>query len=454
MGVQSTGLATACAHACEVLLFVSSLASCSSAGDGERAGAVSSPAFAISSTCDGFPRLDVETPPGVCVGIAATGFRKIRGIGELSDGDLVVADMGSWAKDDGSIWRLHRVDGVTFERRRLLDAVDRPASIAIGRDGLVYVGTASAIVRLDPAATTPVEEVVIAGLPSLEEPPEANENHPLKAIAFDPHEPNALYVTVGSGSNVCSDPVGQFPYPCPELDPGPGARAEVRRYSLRREAYEVVASGLRNPFALAASPRSGLLLVADNGRDQIDALDPSLTPQEGELPHEALDVIFGGDDDRERHRLRRGRHLQFGWPYCYDDGKRNPEYRQVDCRAFARPALLLPGHAAPLGMAFYTKRMFPPAYRGSLLVTYHGYREHGHRLVLIPTNGRGEPIGAPLDVIRGWNPTAATAAGQPFAVLVAKDGAIFVTNDDHGDLLRVAYDPGGGDGLPLPPLGE
>jgi glucose/arabinose dehydrogenase len=103
-------------------------------------------------------------------------------------------------------------------------------------------------------------------------------------------------------------------------------------------------------------------------------------------------------------------------------------------------------------MAFYTRRMFPRAYWGGLLVTYHGYREHGHRLVLVPTNARGEPTGTPLDVIRGWNGNSARGPGQPFAVLVSKDGAIFVTNDDNGDLLRVVYDASAGDGLPMPPL--
>ena len=105
-------------------------------------------------------------------------------------------------------------------------------------------------------------------------------------------------------------------------------------------------------------------------------------------------------------------------------------------------------------MAFYTKRMFPRDYWGALLVGYHGYREHGHRLVLIPANRWGEPSAGPLDVIRGWEATSARAQGQPVAVFVATDGAIFVTNDENGDLLRLSYDPSAGDGSPMPPLTE
>jgi glucose/arabinose dehydrogenase len=437
---------------CATVLCAVVVTSCSSGA--ERTEAVGSAASAPSDSCDGFPKLDVETPAGVCVGVAAGGFRKIRGIGELADGDLVVADMGSWTPGQGSIWRLHRNGGGGFDRRKLLDGVDRPASVAIGADGLAYVGTPSAIIRLDLASTAPVAEVVIAGLPNLPRPPDASENHSLKAIAFDPYDRDALYVTVGSGSNVCSDPDKRFPYPCPELEPGPEARAEVRRYAGDRASYEVVASGLRNPFAFTLHPESGLLLLADNGRDAIDALDPSLTPREADLPHEALDVIFVDRDRGERRAPSRDRHRRFGWPYCYDDRKNNPEYPQVDCRRFARPALLLPGHAAPLGMAFYTKQKFPRPYWGALLVTYHGYREHGHRVVLIPTNRWGEPRGTPLDVIRGWGATSTRPQGQPVAVFVSTDGAIFVTDDENGDLLRLSYDPSAGDGAPLPPLTE
>ena len=439
----------------DALLFLAAaLASCSSRAEPSQS--VVAAASSASALCDGFPTLNVETPPGVCVGVAATGFRKIRGIGQLADGDLIIADMGSWTPGEGSIWRLHRTAAGDYDRAILLDGVDRPASVAIGPDGMAYVGTPDSIVRLDPNSPSPIAEIVVGGLPSQPRPPNLAENHSLKAIAFDPFDRDSLYVVVGSGSNVCSNPDGTFPFPCPELAPGPDARAEIRAYSLERSSYRVVASGLRNPFAFAVEPSSGLLFLADNGRDFIDALDPTLTPQEGELPHEVLDAVFV-DRDRHRGRRREGTrawHPHFGWPYCYDDQKNNPEYPQVDCRAFARPLLLLPGHAAPLGMAFYTKRLFPRAYRGALLIGYHGYREHGHRLVLVPVNDRGEPTGAPLDVIRGWDAAHGVAQGQPVAVFVARDGAIFVTNDENGDLLRLSYDPGAGDGAPLPPIAE
>jgi glucose/arabinose dehydrogenase len=230
---------------------------CGGAGSRAEPGSglvVSSSTSPLSSTdCDGFNRLDVETPQGVCVGIAASGFTKIRGIAQLPDGDLVVADTGSLSEATGAVLRLRRGATGAYERRLLVNGLDRPASVAVGPDRMVYVATAGAVVRLDPDAEAPVVELVIGGLPNAAQLPQLNENHAYKTIAF----------------------------------------AEVRHYSLRRGTYEVVASGLRNPFAIAVHPRSHLLLAADNGRDQIDERDPSLTPVEGELPHEALDLLVG-----------------------------------------------------------------------------------------------------------------------------------------------------------------
>jgi mono/diheme cytochrome c family protein len=207
-------------------------------------------------------------------------------------------------------------------------------------------------------------------------------------------------------------------------------------------SFRVVARGLRNSMALAVSPTSGVLVQGENSRDAIDKLDASLSDQEGDLPHEELNVIQDG--------------AHYGWPYCIDNGAPNPEYRgRVDCSGYTNPALLLPGHVAPLGMAYYTGELLPAPYRGNLIVTFHGYREHGHRLVLVPVDARGAPgAGEPLDIVRGWEKSAdgRDPQGAPVDVLVAKDGALLVTEDKNGDVLRVFYDPRLGDGAPMRPL--
>jgi hypothetical protein len=139
-----------------------------------------------------------------------------------------------------------------------------------------------------------------------------------------------------------------------------------------------------------------------------------------------------------------------------DNGTPNPEYRgRADYTHYKNPALLLPGHVAPLGMAFYTGSMFPAAYQNQLIVTFHGYREYGHRHMLVPVDEQGVPgAGEPMDLIRGWEKSAdgKDPQGAPVDVLVAKDGSLFVTEDKNGDVLRVSFDAHLGNGAPLKPL--
>ncbi len=62
------------------------------------------------------------------------------------------------------------------------------------------------------------------------------------------------------------------------------------------------------------------------------------------------------------------------------------------------PTLLLPPHAAPLGMIVYDGPMFP-VLKGQAVITFHGYRDQGHRLVALPIDAHGNPTGPLTDLI-------------------------------------------------------
>ena len=433
-------------------------------------------AFTTEGLCDGLPKAkNLKTPPGVCVGLVSNSIKFARGIAQLDTGDLVVAEMGGWAKDRGGVWLLRRNADRTFSQTKLNAGIDKPSAIAVGPDQLVYVGTPDAIYRFDPYAATlksdpsrklpktgplggadvwkqPPLKLVVKNLPGDIRPDgTSGARHPLKKFVFDKREPFTMYVNVGSASDSCEQGAGArppagFPFPCPEAE-GPNARGAIRKYVLEGPdhlgtTFTTIARGLRNSMALAVHPTSNILIQGENSRDSINKLDASLTDQEGDLPHEELNIIQEGG--------------HYGWPYCIDNGTPNPEYRgRVDCSNFKNPALLLPGHVAPLGMAFYTGDMFPAGYKNQLLVTFHGYREHGHRLMLVPVDANGVPgTGEPLDIIRGWEKSAdgKDPLGAPVDVTVAKDGSLYVTEDKNNDVLRVFFDPRGGDGLPMRPL--
>ncbi|MBS2012356.1 MAG: PQQ-dependent sugar dehydrogenase [Deltaproteobacteria bacterium] len=458
------------------LLGAAIVPACGAAGDEAIEEESGEEAYTTEGTCDGLPKLkNLKTPPGVCVGVVATGFTFARGIAELENGDLVVAEMGGWAKDRGGVWLLRRKEDKTYAKTKLNTLIDKPSGVAVGPDGLPYIGTPDAIYRFDPYSATlkadptkklpktgslmgadvwkqPRITLVVKNLPGdLKPNGESGARHPLKKFVFDPKNPWTMLVNVGSASDTCEQKAGarpptDYPMPCAEAE-GQNARGTIRKYVLdgpdhTATSFSVLARGLRNSMAIAVHPQSGAIIQGENSRDAINKLDASLTDQEGDLPHEELNVIEAGG--------------HYGWPYCFDNGTPNPEYRgRVNCTNYKNPALLLPGHVSPLGMAYYTGSMFPEAYKNNLLVTYHGYREYGHRLVLVPVDSRGVPgAGEPLDIIRGWEKSAdgRDPQGAPVDVLVAKDGSIYVTEDKNGTVLRVVFDPRGGNGAPMRPL--
>lgn len=387
-----------------------------------------STAYQTTGVCDGLPKVGVDTPVGFCVGLVADGFKFTRGIAPLANGDLVVVDMGSWAENKGSVWLLKKVTeadkSVKYERTRLLNNIDRPNGVAVGPANKIYVGAINRIFRFDVTKPTETEDVIggksgTAPLPTIG-------LHPLKQMVFD-HD-NNLFVNVGSETNVCAKDSGvqDTSKQCAETQ-GDNPRGTLRKYTMQWPAgkvtsMEVYATGLRNSMALAIHPKTGDLWQGENGRDAISALNPKL--KDAEFPHDEINLISKG--------------ASYGWPYCYDNNQPNPEFPHADCSQFTPPQLLLPAHAAPLAMLFYTGNMFPSQYSNKLIIGFHGYRDTGHRLVAYSVSENGKPSGAPESLISGWGKKG-TPMGAPVDVKMASDGSIYITEDRNGTVLRLTY---------------
>jgi glucose/arabinose dehydrogenase len=386
--------------------------------------------YKTSGVCDGLPRVVLQTAQGFCIGLVASGLRYPRGVLPLPDGRLIVAEMGNWNARRGALVELVP-DGPRFRREVLFENLDRPHGLARGPDGKIYVGEVGSIWRFDPTQPKPSADPLIGRgvtTPGIYSPP-TDGRHPLVSLVFDPT--GDLYINKGSASDNC-EAVLTFPGPragrCVESD-GESPRGAIVRYSMQWPSASVVSStvyarGLRNSLAIAVDPRNSRLWQAENGRDNLRAQIPSLKSDE-DTPRDELNEIVQG--------------AHYGWPYCYDQNKASPEFPTAQCTSrYRAPALLLPGHAAPLGMTFVTHDKWPASYRGGLAIAFHGYRRNGHRIMFYSFDSGGRPSGTATTLVGGWAATASNPLGAPVDLKFDAHGRLYITEDRNGTVLRLS----------------
>jgi glucose/arabinose dehydrogenase len=276
-----------------------------------------------------------------------------------------------------------------------------PHGLAV-RDGHLWVAETGRVLRFryDVTSHSATEPVVI--IPDL--PPGAH--HWTRSIAFGPD--GRLYVAIGSSCDICRE--------------GDRRRAAIVSYSSDGSNERLVARGLRNPVGLAFDRTTGALWTTVNERDW----------RNGRAPPDFLTLVREG--------------ANYGWPDCYAQGGAvapDPEFRGAsDCHDLTLPSIELPPHAAPLGLAFYTGTQFPAAYRRSLFVALHGSRAGlpptGYKIVRVVFAANRRP--RVEDFATRWR-TDDRVWGRPVDVLVGRDGALYVSDDHSGRVLRITFVP-------------
>lgn len=402
--------------------------------------------------CDGHPLVQVGTTEGTCLGLVADRsikdsrsgetFSFPRKMVELAPGRFLVLDMGGWNPNKGSLWELE-ISGGSKKLWKLISGLDRPHGLSWGPDNNLYIGEVHRITRILQESLFQrnqiSQEVVVDNLKLMS----GQNMHPLINFTFGKSQADLgdLYVNMGAPSDAC---IKDAPYKCGFE----GERGVVRKYSYQvginqwNPQFEVLATGLRNSMGLV-SHESGTLLQVENSRDF----------QEVSEPYDELNVVH------------KGKH--YGWPYCYNFKGTSPEWRdKVDCaKGFEAPLVLLPPHSAPLDMIYYQGDMFPE-WRGHLLVSLHGHKPTGSRLIAFPTDNSGLPLAsnastweyssgstkqkampnggnlraAPFEeIVSSWQKRdAIRPAGTPVGILVASDGSIYMVEDKNKTIVRLA----------------
>ena len=364
----------------------------------------------------------LRVPEGFEVSVFAEDLSDPRRMELAPNGDVFVAESRA-----GEIVVLFDEDGDGRAERRqtFASGLDRPFGLAF-HDGFLYVGNNGAVVRFP---YVPGQRAAEGAPEHLVELPSSSDaidhdtaerlgidvsrtrgfNHWTRNLIFRPDGLKML-VAVGSATNAM-----------PGTDP---RRAAINEYSPDGSDHRVLAGGLRNAVALGFQPESGELWTAVHERDHLgDDLAPDYVTS----------VVDGGF---------------YGWPYAYIGPNPEPILNGARMDLVEQtlvPDVLLPAHAAPMGMAFYTGEQFPRPYRNGAFVALHGSINRldlvGYSVVWIPFEA-GVPSGEPQDFLTGFivrNDDRKEVWGRPVGVLQAADGSLLVSDDAGKRIFRISY---------------
>ena len=312
--------------------------------------------------------------------------------------------------------------------------------------GFVYAEMNDKIVRyrLPPGQIVPAgkPEVVLSGLP-------LDGDHPMHPFVIDAN--GKIYVDVATATNSCQSknrqPNVPGEDPCTELK----TRGGIWSYDADKLGQTFspagrYATGIRNGEGMAWDA-DGRMYVTQHGRDQLLQNWPQFYPdakKTTELPSEQMMQLKAGGD--------------YGWPYCYYDPFQKklvlaPEYggdggKKIGvCASKTPPVAAFPAHWAPNDLTVYKGTAFPAPYRGGAFIAFHGSwnrapePQGGFNVVYQPLKG-GKASGAYIvfaDGFAGAGKASGNADFRPTGLLVGSDGALYISDDNHGRIWKVTY---------------
>ncbi len=352
------------------------------------------PSFPIATPLDQLPVKKFKLPPGFKAEVWASNILDARGLRQGDKGTVFVSSLFVAGKVYAVVDK-----GGQREVKTIAEKLFLPNGIEFVK-GSLYVATPKDITRYDDIENKldapPAPVMVYDKLPG--EVP-----HGWKFIKLGPD--GKLYVPTGAPCNIC------------EIKDG---YAQIARMNLDGSGVEVVARGVRNTVGFDFDPKTGDLWFTNNGRDWLSE----------DLPNDTLNRVNNPGQDH------------FGYPFCHQGNIADPEFGWgKTCTDFAQPALMLGAHVAPLGMRFYTGKMFPAKYRGAIFIARHGSWNRTKKVgadIVVAWPDRKGGISKMEPFLSGFIEND-EYLGRPVDVLVLKDGSMLVSDDHAGAIYRISY---------------
>ncbi len=290
-------------------------------------------------------------------------------------------------------------DGVADKSYVIAKDLYMPNGVAY-KNGALYVAAVNRLLRFDAITqhldTPPAPVVVTDKFPD-------DKHHGWKYLRFG--SDNKLYTAVGAPCNIC--------------EPDKEIYTSLVRLNPDGSDIEILARGIRNTVGFDWQPETNALFFNDNGRDHLGDDEPA---------------------DELNHWTAKGEH--FGYPYCHAGDTLDPEFgKNKKCADFVPPVWKYKAHIAPLGMRFYTGRLFPAEYKNQLLVAQHGSwnrtEPQGYQVALVKFKD-GKPV-AEQGFISGWLTDKGEVLGRPVDILTLPNGSVLISDDTLGVIYKVTY---------------
>ncbi len=334
----------------------------------------------------------IKLLPGFSIELWAQGLPNARSIAVGAKGTVFVG-----TRLIENVYAVVEKDGKR-EVKTILKGLYRPNGLVF-HNGALYVAELSRILRYDNIEDNldnpPKPVIVFDALPK-------DEPHGWKYMTLGPD--GWLYFNIGAPCNACVPP---------------DTHAAIVRVDPKNGVMETVAKGVRNSVGMAFHPNTKELWFTNHGRDWLGE----------DMPNDTL------------HRVSK-KGVHFGYPYCHQGDFVDPELgKGRSCAEFTPPALKLGPHIAPLGMRFYTGKMFPAEFRNRIIIANHGSwnrtNKIGFNLMQVTLDAQGKPVKYE-PFAEGWV-DGNNYWGRPVDVQVMNDGALLVSDDVAGALYRISY---------------
>jgi glucose/arabinose dehydrogenase len=340
----------------------------------------------------------LKVPAGFKVEVWVDGVPEAR--------SLALGDKGTVFVSNRNAKNVYAVvdSGGKREVKTLLRGLDAPNGIVFNK-GTLYVAERGRITRYDGIENqldNPGEgKVVVDNLDPNRQP-----GHFWKFMAMGPD--GKLYFNIGAPGNIVMPTYMQ---------------ASIMRVDPASGVLETVALGVRNSVGFDWNPKTKELWFTNHGRDWLG----------DDSPNDTL------------HRVsRKGMH--FGYPFCHQGDTPDPEYgKHRSCKEFDPPALKLGAHISPIGMRFYTGKMFPAEYQNNIFIAMRGSWnrtvKQGYNVMRVVLDNSGkvakyEPFLTGFLVDEKADPPM---WGRPNDIMVMRDGSLLVSDDQNGIIYRVSF---------------